>query len=235
MTNTPDTAASDKTPATAPTKPPAAATFDDVFDTLKVAPAVVKPGWQTTEFWGSWAAKIFGALLTSGLLADGSMAMRITGAAVFVLAQLGYTWSRTAVKTAAMLLVVGLFLPAQMACGAASSAGKTVAADVVDCTSADRAKLEAQFGPAVEQAIQRATGADGKIDLPSLAQLSSAIETDGWCVVEKVAAQLIAAVVSRAPGTASAAAPLDPADLAAKISALRVQKFGATRFQLGGS
>lgn len=122
-----------------------------------------------------------------------------------------------------------------LACGSTTRAiGKAALADVVDCTAPDRAKLEAQFGPTVEQAILRATGGDGKVDLPSLQQIGSALESDGWCVLEHAVAQLIAAA-TKSPGTASAAASLDAQDLAAQLARLRVAKFGATRFELGAA
>lgn len=198
-------------------------------------PLPAKPGWKTTEFLGTWAAKIFGALLTSGLLADGSVAMRITGAAVFVLAQLGYTWSRTAVKAAAPMVLVFLFA-SQVGCATTKAVGATALGDVVDCTTSDRLRVEAQFGPTVEQLIAKATGLDGKIDLPTLSSVANSLEVDGWCVVEKAAAQLIAEVLSRSPsplGAAASPAPFDPADLAAKVALVRTKKFGATRFSLG--
>lgn len=128
-------------------------------------------------------------------------------------------------------LILGLGVG--LACGgAAKSIGKVALADVVSCTTPDRLKLEAQFGPTVEQALQRAMGMDGKIDVPSLQQITGHLEADGWCVVETEAAKLIAWVASKV-GTASAAAPLDGPDLAAQLARLRVQKFGATQFQLG--
>lgn len=127
-------------------------------------------------------------------------------------------------------LVIGLCVG--MACGAgAKSVESGAVAAAVDCTTADRTKLEAQFGPTVEQAIQRATGMDGKVDTPSLQQIGNALEADGWCVLETEAAKLIAWVGSKV-GTASAPAPLDAADLAAQVAKMRVQKFGATQFQL---
>lgn len=129
--------------------------------------------------------------------------------------------------------ILGLCLG--LACGGATkSLGKAALADVVDCTTADRLKLEAQFGPTVEQALQRAMGMDGKIDLPSLQQITGHLEADGWCVVETEAAKLIAWVASKV-GTASVAAPLDGPDLAAQLARLRVAKFGATRFELGAA
>jgi hypothetical protein len=193
-----------------------------------------KPGYLTTEFWGSWAVKILGTLLVSGIFGDGSTIQRGIGAALTLLGLFGYTYSRTLVKTAGILLVVMFGLGStQTACGATSkAAGKAALADAVDCTTADRVKLETQFGPTVELALQRAMGGDGKIDLPSLNEIGKALEADGWCVLEKSVARLLLAGM---PGTASAAAPLDAADLRAKVGALRAAKFGAVRFDLGPS
>lgn len=64
-------------------------------------PAPVKPGWQTTEFWLSVAAKLLGILYASGAIGDGTVAARIAGLATTVLAALGYTVARAAVKVAA--------------------------------------------------------------------------------------------------------------------------------------
>lgn len=198
-----------------------------------VVDRVIKPGWMTTEFFGSWAVKILGALMVSGIFGDGSTAQRGIGAALALLGFFGYTYSRTLIKTAgAGLLVLALLAGGtQTACGATS---KAALADAVDCTTADRVKLEGQFGPTVEQAILRATGGDGKIDLPSLNVIGRSLEADGWCVLEKEVARLIASALTSNPSSpAAAAAPLDAADLRAKVSALRAAKFGATRFQLG--
>lgn len=62
------------------------------------ATASVKPGWKTTEYWLSKATIVLGALLSAGVFGDGSTALRIAGAAAAVLAQLGYTASRTIAK-----------------------------------------------------------------------------------------------------------------------------------------
>lgn len=56
------------------------------------------PGFKTTEFWLSLAATILGALMSSGLLADGTTAMRIAGVVAIVLGTLGYTVSRGLAK-----------------------------------------------------------------------------------------------------------------------------------------
>lgn len=58
----------------------------------------LKPGWKTTEFLLSTAAMVVGTLLASGVLAEGGLAARIAGAAMTVLAALGYTYNRTQLK-----------------------------------------------------------------------------------------------------------------------------------------
>ncbi len=194
-----------------------------------------KPGYRTTEFWLKITAFVLTALFASGVIPTSGPVAQVAAITATMLGALGYTVSRTLVKNASvilLLIVIGLSL--STSCGATSKAiGQGVLADTVDCTTSDRVKLEQQFGPTVEQALQRATRSDGKIDLPSLQQIGSSLETDGWCVLEREAAKLIAWAAGKI-GTASAAAPLDAQDLAAQIARLRVQKFGATRFQLGG-
>lgn len=137
--------------------------------------------------------------------------------------------------SAIVLFGLGVGVAVGMACGSTAKSVETgAAAAVVDCTAPDRAKLEAQFGPTVELALQRATGVDGKIDLPSLDTIGHSLEADGWCVLEHEAAKLIAWVAGKVPtGTASAPVALDPKDLAGKVAAMRVGKFGSMQFQLG--
>lgn len=131
-----------------------------------------------------------------------------------------------------LMLSLGASLPST-GCATAKVIGKTAAGDVVACTTSDRERIYAQFGPTMEQAFQRAIGMDGKIDLPSLESVTKSLTADGWCVVERTAGQIIAAALAKIHGsTQSAAAPIDAQDLAAKIASLRVAKFGATQFQL---
>lgn len=91
-----------------------------------------KPGWKTSEFYGSWAVKILGALMAGGVFGDGSTAMRIAGAAMTVLGFLGYTYSRTAVKTSTLIMLLGFGLGTSSltACNGSKSPGQVV----VDCT-----------------------------------------------------------------------------------------------------
>lgn len=106
---------------------------DTTDPTTAPTPAPVKPGWKTTEYWLTKAAMILGALLASGILGDGSTAQRVAGAVVALLAQLGYTTSRTLVKAAAFLLIF-VFATQTLACGP-----KTVLAEqsLIDCAKQD--------------------------------------------------------------------------------------------------
>lgn len=58
-----------------------------------------KPGYKTSEFWLSLAATILGVLMTSGVIATGSIYDHAVGAAVTLLAALGYTYNRTQAKS----------------------------------------------------------------------------------------------------------------------------------------
>lgn len=62
-----------------------------------------KKGYLTTEFWLTVLAMALGTLLTSGIVADGSLWTRVLGAAIDLLALLGYTASRMGVKKAAAI------------------------------------------------------------------------------------------------------------------------------------
>lgn len=61
-----------------------------------------KPGWQTSEFWLSFAAMVFGFIASSGVLDDigNEWLGKIVGLIITILAALGYTASRTVTKTA---------------------------------------------------------------------------------------------------------------------------------------
>jgi len=57
-----------------------------------------KPGYKTTEFWLSTAACLVGAVVASGVVPSDSAGERILALIVSVLAALGYTGSRLALK-----------------------------------------------------------------------------------------------------------------------------------------
>ena len=65
---------------------------------LAGAHMTTRPGLKTTEFWLSLLVVLLGALATSGLFADDSQALKITGLAITVLGALGYTVSRGVAK-----------------------------------------------------------------------------------------------------------------------------------------
>lgn len=64
-----------------------------------------------------WAVKIPGALMALGLVGPANTASRVIGAAMMVLSFLGYSWARTMVKTAAILVLL-MFIPLNSGCGA---------------------------------------------------------------------------------------------------------------------
>lgn len=84
-------------------------------------PTLPKPGYKTTEWWGHLAAMALTMVFASGLLTN-STALNIAGIAAAWLTNLGYTVSRTLVKTAAVLLLVGALGTTQTACGASQRA-----------------------------------------------------------------------------------------------------------------
>lgn len=71
---------------------------------MKKAPAEatpVKAGVKSSEFWLSALVIICGLVLASGVLVEGSATHAIVGGVVTILAALGYTKGRTAVKVEA--------------------------------------------------------------------------------------------------------------------------------------
>lgn len=61
------------------------------------SPAVVKPGWKTTEFYGHAAAYAMTLVLASGVITNVT-ALNIAGMAAAWLTSLGYTVARSWVK-----------------------------------------------------------------------------------------------------------------------------------------
>lgn len=100
-----------------------------------------KPGWQTEEFWLALAAKLLGTLLATGVIGDGTVAMRIAGVAAAVLTSLGYSVSRAVVKTAGILLLIGLVSTTQMGCATVKSLPGAAEQAIVDCAATDGPKL----------------------------------------------------------------------------------------------
>jgi hypothetical protein len=59
----------------------------------------MKPGYKTTEFWLSLLTVLISAVASSGLFASTSPAARLISIALATLTSLGYTASRTSLKS----------------------------------------------------------------------------------------------------------------------------------------
>jgi hypothetical protein len=57
-----------------------------------------RKGYQTSEFWLSLAATLFGALFASGVVSEGGKFEMVLGLVASTLTALGYTVSRTKAK-----------------------------------------------------------------------------------------------------------------------------------------
>lgn len=130
-----------------------------------VGPVLPEPGWKTSEMWLTGIPIGLGVLLTSGLIADGSIWARLIGAAISMFSAFGYGLQRAAVKSAAskagvtvmatqapptrsvsrgslvalIAVVLGAGGVSQVACGA--PAVVTGGAVVIDCLVQDQAQL----------------------------------------------------------------------------------------------
>lgn len=64
-----------------------------------------KPGWKTTEFWGSLGAELFGALTVLGITTPEVQSSiveaigMITGGIIMVIPAIGYIFGRSKVKS----------------------------------------------------------------------------------------------------------------------------------------
>jgi hypothetical protein len=196
-------------------------TTGDPYAPVLLTSSSVKPGWKTSEFCLALAAKLLGAAFAVGFLGDGSSLARLGGMAAVVLSSLGYTVSRTMIKTAAMLCLFVGIVHTQTACATLKSGGKAVASDAIDCTKAEAMKAITQFAPVVDALLVYSTGGDGKIDTAALKSASKSFARDvGGCVV----ADAIVRALKPAPADPNApkSSPLvaDPVSLRAAIADL---------------
>jgi hypothetical protein len=185
--------------------------------TLPPAPPAAPPksGITTTEFALNLAAAVVGALLASGVLADGSLYARLAGMAAMVLSSLGYTWSRTAIKAAAPLLLVGLFMAQATACGSAKPALGTGAVTFLNCEDGhlDAQSLADAKAFAAAEVQHWLTGGAAPSSDAIRADLAPIRSDLGKCAIAAALAAVTA--VQPAARTLSAAAP----DLRAMFSA----------------
>src|SRR5262245_56465821 len=97
-----------------------------------------KPGYLTTEFWLKLAAILLTALFASGVIPVGGTAERIAAIVATMLGALGYTVSRSMVKTAGAVLLFA----AAASSNACTPAQRTAAPHaLIDCTSANASAI----------------------------------------------------------------------------------------------
>lgn len=137
----------------------------------------VKPGYKTTEFWFKVAAFVLSCLFASGAITNDRV-LAIAGIAASWLTSMGYTVSRTLIKTGAAAIVLLLVVIAlQPGCKTVNDCSQpenmnslkcTAINSALDCGKGELPAVITQFSPLVEWAIKEATGADGSIDTGTL-------------------------------------------------------------------
>lgn len=200
------------------------------------ASTTTKPGYKTTEFYLSLAAALVGALLTSGLLADGSQAMRIAGMAAFALATLGYTVSRGAAKRggSALVLIFALAIaPTSSGCAAAQDSAKRVAGDVVNCMKPEAKGMIGELVPTFLAIFQNATGNDGKIDWQPVRATASSLKSPlTRCAFSAAVAEVLRPKQKDPNAPQSSELEADPADVALGFEKIRAEFYGGAKFDL---
>lgn len=193
----------------------------------------IKPGWQTTEFWLSTAAKLLGILFAAGIIGDGTLAARIAGLAAMVLTALGYSVSRALVKAAGVLLLVGLASTTTIACSKEARAAAAHAA--WDCTAPERAEAVAVLTPLADSVILAAASGDGKlIDSSKLrAAFSRAnLMTEAGALLTCAIASATAALMTPSKQTQGVAGlVVEPAAVKAAFDELRAAQFPGTQIK----
>lgn len=185
------------------------------------APAPVKPGYLTTEFWLKLGAIALSALFASGIIPTSGPAATIAAMAATMLGALGYTVSRTLVKNAAgavLVLLLGLTAAGTLtACTAAQvrqdAAAGLVAAFHCEASGIDPAALADAQGFA-EARIQGWISGTAPSDLTALKSRIlgdiKPVRSDlGRCAIAGALA-VIAAVAAPTPGVAVSALTAGP-------------------------
>lgn len=154
----------------------------------------VKPGWRTTEFWLSSAAKLLGILFASGVIGDGTVEMRIAGLAAMLLAALGYTVSRAVVKAAGIAVLVIAVGSTQPACATARPRVAAGLSALIDCTTPQRAAVVDDIGHALLGYVLKYVTGDGRsVDTAKLKADSAALKGEALASCGLVAALAILA------------------------------------------
>lgn len=105
-----------------PTSTPAVVSVSSSTPDTSAEAVTVKPGMKTSEFVVTMLVIALGAVLATPGLITNSTALQIAGVALVALKSMTYVWSRTQIKTAAMLVVIVLFAHTQTACGTSQAA-----------------------------------------------------------------------------------------------------------------
>lgn len=182
-----------------------------------------KPGWRTTEFYGAWAVKILGALMSSGVLGDGTTASRIVGAVLTLLGFLGYTYSRTILKAASVLALAVLLAGPQIACSGARGRGAAAAGAFLDCQAPNVVAALPDAIALAKAAVMRWIAGDGAVDTSGLKSDASKMAGDlGKCAFDAAIAALATPPPAQKVGAPAAAAlVIDGPQLGARWAQVR--------------
>lgn len=229
------------TDSTLPLPPPPSVTNISVTQATDPAADPPKPGVRTTEFWLSLLAMLLGTFVTSGLLPDASVPVKIAGMALAALAVLGYGSSRAQVKAAFHRIVPLLLLPALAlsfaACACTTPAQRNDAVCVlerhtVDCTVAEVTAVAPQFLPVLGTLVGFLTGEDGTVDWDRLGTVAAGMGLrDGGCIL----AELLSDLENPSAGpTAGPKAIRKVKTFRDGFEMLRRTKYGGASFRLPG-
>lgn len=209
---------SDPTPTTATETP-----------TTSAVTTTVKPGRTTSEHALSVLAIIVSALFVSGAIPTDTIWAKVLGVIAAVLISLGYTVSRTIVKTAVILCLVSFGLRTTTGCSWTKSEAKTVETAAVDCTKGELGTAVKVFSPVLEQLIVLATGGDGHVDTAQLASGTKTLAGDiGGCVLTNAVAKSLKPKPATSGSPQSSPLVIDPGELRAFYEAKREQLGGKT-------
>lgn len=208
----------------------------------------LKPGWKTTEFWLHLLIATINSLVVSDVFLPGSQAAKFVCVVALLLQGLGYNISRAKAKkdtsseggfakmdilaTLAIGAVTGVAVTTLIGgCSSAQGVGRELGASAIDCATDAALDATKQFGPTVEQVLQRATSSEGSIDLPSLEDATRGFAAaTGWCVVENV----VAAALARLPlpgAPRSSALQAEPEELKRALGAIRASRYAGKTFK----
>lgn len=134
--------------------------------------------------------------------------------------------------TACGILFVALVLFGALMTACTWIKGETTktARAAVDCGKELAKKEVSQWTPMVKQVVSRATDqSTGKIDWPSVDDATSALRAEGFCVVKKTVADLVAqaadSLVKSSPLT------VDPEDAEKNLDALQARRYPGVEFK----